>query len=229
LVVKKRCEKEAELPKRIESSNSKKPKLMVSKTVSQSLSSPAQVCSSPPREKTDDMERNLLASLQGDRRLVISFEDFGTLGALPQRFGKSGLYIPDGLTGTHTVYQEQWRFQIAHTKDAVPKTDIICLRWSITNLTTGHTLSKTESLVEAESRSVLGWTISSKLFRDAMHQRATEHEELLRGETNLIKIANLKSLIKTLRPKTFTQGPLIFGLKHRIVQEKIGNKSLQKQ
>jgi len=167
--------------------------------------------------------RTILSNLQGDRRLVIDFECFGSKGDLPQKFGKSGLLIPDGLVGTHTVYQERWRFEIHHTTQSVPTSDAVCITWKITNIKSGFTLAKTEAPDEAEARVSLGWTISSRLFREAMTHRANELETMLAGETNECRIANLKSLIKALRPKTFTQGPLVFGLKHRIVQEKIGN------
>jgi hypothetical protein len=151
------------------------------------------------------------------------FESFGSKGECPQRFGKSGLLIPDGMIGTHTVYQERWRFEIHHTAQAVPGSDAVCITWKIINVKTGFCLAKTETPEEAEARVSLGWTISSRLFREALTHRANELEGLLNGETNQCRIANLKSLIKALRPKTFTQGPLVFGLKHKIVQEKIGN------
>jgi len=184
--------------------------------------SPKSANESPSQEK-NTVSGILPSTLQGDRRLIIDFESFGSKGECPQRFGKSGLLIPDGMIGTHTVYQERWRFEIHHTAQAVPGSDAVCITWKIINVKTGFCLAKTETPEEAEARVSLGWTISSRLFREALTHRANELEGLLNGETNQCRIANLKSLIKALRPKTFTQGPLVFGLKHKIVQEKIGN------
>ena len=177
----------------------------------------------PNSEVSENTQNGYISNLQGDRRLVIAFESFGTIGSIPQNFGKSGLLIPDGLTGTHTAYQEQWRFEIHHSDLRVPGTDLVCITWKITNIQSGVTQARTENANEAMARLALGWTISSKLFREAMSERANQLEERLSGESNECRIAKIKSLIKVLRPKTFTQGPLIFGLKHRIVQEKIGN------
>ena len=160
--------------------------------------------------------------LEGERRLIIEFQSFGTKGQLPQTFGRRPVYIPDGLIGKHTAYDEMWKFEIHHTAYlAREDSTVCCLTWRITNVKSGDTVERTETPDEAEARSTLGWTIASKTFREALHRRANQLEASLAEETNSTRLANLKSLIRTLRPKTFTQGPLVFGLKHRIVQERL--------
>jgi hypothetical protein len=70
-------------------------------------------------------------------------------------------------------------------------------------------------------RETSGRTISNKVFRDAMEHRAREYEEQQAAEDNHVRKANLESLIKGLRPKRFSEGPLCFGLQHICVQERM--------
>jgi hypothetical protein len=157
---------------------------------------------------------------EGERRLVINFERFGTKGQLPQTFGQHTMYIPDGLVGTHTAYEELWRFEIHHTNQrAGIGSSTCCIRWRLTNIKSGDCVERTETPREAEARLSLGWTIASQIFREALRRRADQLEIILQRETNPTRLANLRSVIRALRPKSFTQGPLVFGLKHRIVQE----------
>lgn len=162
---------------------------------------------------------DLAEGLEGERRLVIDFESFGTKGEVPQTFGKRTMYIPDGLVGTHTAYEELWRFEIRHSKQRAGISSAYCITWRITNIKSGDCVERTETPEEAEARSSLGWTIASQIFREALRRRADQLEISLDGEVNSTRLANIRSLIRALRPKTFTQGPLVFGLKHRIVQE----------
>ena len=162
--------------------------------------------------------------LSDDRRLVINFESYGTLGPKPQRYGKNNLFIPHGLIGTHIAYQEQWRVEIYHTTQQVlsltrMREDIVCIQWTITNIASQCVYSVTETPDEAVSRANLGWTVTSKLFRDAMAHRADQLFMQANQEENPCRAANLRSLAKTLRPKSFTQGPLLFGLKHKVIHD----------
>jgi len=178
----------------------------------------------PNNERCEKPEvDNRACTLRGERRLVIIFEDIGECGPCPQTFGKSGALIPDGVCGTHTVYNERWRFEIAHGNDVfqIDKLICVCITWKITNLTTGTTTSMTETRDEAVIRNSQGQTISNKVFREALESRARDLEERLEKETNPKRVAQLQSLIKALRPKRFSEGPLIFGLQHRVVQEKM--------
>jgi len=170
----------------------------------------------------DDAAKN--GNLRGERRLVISFENFGQPGTYPQTFGKSGAIIPDGICGTHTVYNERWKFEINHTSEMFEvdySIKCVPLKWTITNLTTGVVTSMTESRDETVIRNTQGQTISNKVFREALEIRARDLEQRLQGEINPRRIAQLQSLIRALRPKRFSEGPLIFGLQHKIIQEKM--------
>ena len=160
---------------------------------------------------------------RGEKRLVILFECLGTKGKHPQTFGKSGAYIPDGICGSHTVYNERWRFEITHSTESftVEKKVCVCLTWKITNLSTGATTTLTETKDEAILRNSQGQTISNKVFREALEDRARRLEMQLQGETNPKRIAHLESLIRGLRPKRFSEGPLVFGLQHKVVQDNL--------
>lgn len=161
--------------------------------------------------------------LRGERRLVITFDSLGHRGACPQTFGKSGAIVPDGVVGSHTVYNERWKFGIHHTKEVfqVENLKCVCITWTVTNLNTGHVTSLTESREEAIIRNSQGQTISNKVFREALEARAKDLEKSLINETNVKKCAQVQSLIRNLRPKRFSEGPLVFGLQHKVVQDKM--------
>lgn len=161
--------------------------------------------------------------LRGERRLVISFESLGSRGQHPQPFGKSGALIPDGVSGSHTVYNERWRFEITHGKDVftVERMKCVCLTWKVTNLTSGHTTAVTETRDEAVIRNSQGQTITNRVFREALEARAKDLESGLVGESNFKKITQTQALIRSLRPKRFSEGPLVFGLQHKIIQDRM--------
>jgi len=176
--------------------------------------------------KYDKSESKPPSILSGENRLVIAFEKFGTKGAIPQTFGKSGVLIPDGLLGTHTVYQQKWKFEIYHGEivDHMERDVCVCITWKVTNLHSGAVYARTETPREARTRRKLGRTIINQIFQEAMRMRAAELELLLENqEMDDIKRSNIKSLVQTLRPGRFTMGPLVFGLQHKTVQEQIGN------
>jgi hypothetical protein len=176
----------------------------------------------PSEKKQNDLSEPS-PGLVGERRLVISFEHFGTVTDNPQTFGKNGVLIPDGLRGTHKVYNEYWRFEIVHESEIIDPDGLKCkpITWKVTNLNNNVTHSLTETPSEAISRACLGRTITNKVFREALEYRAAELEVALNRETSEFRRANLQALIKLLRPKRFSIGPLVFGLQHKIVQDKM--------
>jgi hypothetical protein len=162
-------------------------------------------------------------SLRGERRLVIAFDSLGSRGKYPQTFGKSGALIPDGVCGAHTVYNERWKFEITHGKDVfvVDKIQCVCVTWKVTNLMTSAVTSVTETRDEAIIRNTQGQTISNRVFREALEARAKDLERRAKEETNSKRLAQVEALIRSLRPKRFSEGPLIFGLQHKSVQDRM--------
>ena len=158
----------------------------------------------------------------GERRLSISFRNIGTLGKYIQYCGRSGAVVPHNLSGTHTMYNERWKFEIHHddatlfTKNG---TNCVCITWIMTNLTSGNSYSRTETQDEATMRMFQGRTICGKLFQEALARRADQLQEQLPLETNELRIANLKSQIEMLKPKKFFEGQLAFGLRHKLIQD----------
>ena len=183
---------------------------------------------SPKREKIDGKtfaypEENSEMGLGGESRLKISFASLGSPGKYPQVFGKSRLGVPDGLSGTYVLYSERWTSEIVHGQDSFEGEDgtkHVLITWKITNLTSGITQSRTETPKEAILRHKDGRTLCNKVFRRALEQRATELEDELRTETNPIRVKTMRNLVKKLRPKHFSEGPLVFGLRHECVQSR---------
>jgi hypothetical protein len=180
---------------------------------SMSYSTTSSACSSPHFE---------VGKMVGEHRLRISFASFGVKGRVPQTFGKKGMFIPDGLSGSHTMYNENWEFQVRHESEEVEE-GVVCINWTIRNMTTGMVHSITETVSQAKKRIALGHTISNRVFRKAMECRARDLEASLDGERNDCRLSNVKSLVKSLRPTSFSEGLLAFGLQHKIVQEHMGN------
>ena len=169
------------------------------------------------------MDENSEMGLGGESRLKISFSNLGSPGAYPQVFGKSRLGVPDGLSGTYVLYSERWKSEIVHERDSFESDDgtrHVLVTWKITNLTSGVTQSRSETPKEAILRHKDGRTLCNKVFRRALEQRATDLETDLKLETNPIRIKTMKNLIKKLRPKHFSEGPLVFGLRHESVQNR---------
>jgi len=94
----------------------------------------------------DAWTRSCLAVI-GESRLKICFENIGKLGAPPQRFGKSGLLVADGLSGTHEMYKQPWKFQV--TQGPTVDDEVAVLTWTITNLSSGKSTSVTETPKQA--------------------------------------------------------------------------------
>ena len=84
------------------------------KMVSSSRSRSSSASSSSAIEGTN----TTTISLKGEKRLIIDFENFGTLGKFSQTCCRTQkCFIPDGLCGTHKMYGELWRFKVEHTSD----------------------------------------------------------------------------------------------------------------
>jgi len=183
---------------------------------------PTRSCFERPMEREQTKSpRQVKHGLGGERRLNIHFINTGILEEPVQTFGKYKLLIRDGLCGTHTMYAQPWRFEINHHSggDAAGE---IRLRWTVTNLASGHRMSFLETSEQAHERQVKGNTICNVVVREALNQRAGELEEEMRTlePSNTTRIANIRSLIKELRPKQCTEGLLFFGLRHQAAQSR---------
>lgn len=161
--------------------------------------------------------------LKGESRLKIQFQSFGSPGRKRQTFGKHGnILIPNGLIGLHTIYSQPWKFEIFHElEDEIDGRDAVRITWKITNLISLESNSITESEIEAQIRQNRGRSICTRVFRMAMQKRSFGLSQQLCKESCELKKANLRSLIKKLTPKQFSEGSLVFGLQHQIVQDKL--------
>ena len=92
------------------------------------------------------------------------------------------------------------------------------------NSTTGTLTSRTETIEEAIFRNSQGITICNQVFREALETRAKDLERLLESESDNRRIVEVQMDITALRPKRFSEGPLVFGLRHTIAQEKMREK-----
>jgi len=167
-----------------------------------------------------DNENNALpqfpASIHGETRLNINFINRGTVGAVPQRFGKNNCIIPDSLSGTHQMYEQKWKFEIKHEL----QNGMVLIRWTIHNLTSDRITSVMETVQDALNRESCGRTICNNVLKKALETRAQEIEQSLSTmqETNLPRASNMRNLVKVLRPKRCTVGLLFFGLLHEQIQ-----------
>jgi hypothetical protein len=140
--------------------------------------------------------------MQGERRLTIQFDSYGTRGTIPQTFGRGSCIIPDGLCGRHTLYGESWCFTIKH-ESYDKESGLACVTWSMKSLASNQNLSRTETLAEARKRELHGRTIANQVVKKDTWR------------------LHLKGKIDALRPARFTQGPLAFGLHHKAVQDRM--------
>jgi len=183
----------------------------------------------PGNEQPALTERQARFGLGGQKRLVIAFSSFGKLSkdSPPEHFGKNDLVIPDGLCGTHTMYSQEWRFEIEHHHASDDGGGVV-ITWRITNLSTGNQVSMTESPEQAQLRRLKGKTICNIVVKRALEQRAVELEQVLdrlkaSESSNALQCANLETMIRKLRPKQCTEGLLFFGLRHDCVQNRFKN------
>jgi len=164
------------------------------------------------------------AGLRGERRLIINFLRYGTCGAVPQTYGKSHHFVPDGLVGQHVIYHEEWKFSITHGIPVQFSNQIVvCITWKVVHIKSGVEHSRTETLQEALERAVSGRTITNEIFRNVLEARAKQLMESAEREDNPCRRASIESLVKVLRPRCFNQGLLVFGLQHKVVQDMITN------
>jgi hypothetical protein len=158
----------------------------------------------------------------GKNRLKLDFISFGVPGASRQGFGRKNGVVPDGLHGTNEVYNEKWEFQILHRKD--PDTNTVCLEWWIRNLASKHVTSRLETAHDAHVRRTQGKTICNHVVREALDQRADELEAAISTVADVpLRVANLQSRAKALRPRRCLIGLLFFGLLHEAVQQHMFN------
>ena len=83
-----------------------------------------------------------------------------------------------------------------------------------------------ESLQESNKRRVQGLTICNRVFTEALEIRAKQYDEMIEKERqapnpDIIKISTLETKASAVRPARFSEGPLLFGLRHQIVQDTI--------
>ena len=169
------------------------------------------------RSSLEDAWTQKCLAVVGESRLKVRFENRGKLGALPQRFGKSGLLVADGLSGTHDMYEQPWRFQV--TQGPAVDKEVALITWSITNLSSGRTKSVTETSKQASVRHHSGRTICNQVLKDALTERYTELEALLPTlQNNPTREANVKSMMKVVAPRRCTVGLLFCGLLHECIQ-----------
>jgi hypothetical protein len=161
--------------------------------------------------------------LNGERRLKIYFEDMGHIGKRPQRFGKSGYFIPDGLRARARMYDQNWKVELVHdiiTDRAGREATVVT--WTISSVDSGSTVSITESAEEVEVRESCGRTICNVAVREALRRRAEELSESLSTiPPNSPMHLTTINLINALQPKKCSVGLLVFGLLHECVQTRM--------
>lgn len=165
----------------------------------------------------------------GEKRLVIHFTSLGELGQRPQRIGKRNTYVPTGIAGRFKMYHENFRFRIDHGEELVECKDgvkRILITWMVVNEPSGQTTTVLETPQDAMRRCVSGKTICNRVYKEVLERRALSFEEDMKlekakREKNEVRLAHIASMIKLFRPKTFSLGPLAFGLLHTVVQEKM--------
>ena len=174
----------------------------------------------------DELDEAVRNECYGEKRMAITFKSYGVIGDMPQRMGNRNLFVPDGVKGTFSKYAEEWEFEVVHSHSSVLCEDgkkRVCVTWTMKHPASGEKIVSSESPREAMTREKLGRTICNKVFRDALEKRKVEYEKLLleetsRPEPNDSKVSNLEALIETLGNHRFAQGPLVFGLYHRELQ-----------
>jgi hypothetical protein len=168
-------------------------------------------------------------SCGGERRLVITFSSMGSLGKHPQRIGKRRAFVPDGLSGRFKMYHEHFTFKIEHSEELSVCTDgvgRVCITWTVLNEPSAQVTKVVETPQDALRRQVSGKTICNRVYKEMLEKRALSFDEEMRAELsrsdkNDVKVAHLASMVKLFRPKTFSLGPLAFGLLHTAVQNKM--------
>jgi hypothetical protein len=176
---------------------------------------------STPRESPERVLQSLSAASttvspnSGESRLRILFASYGKVDHTTPVFGKSRYFIPDGLSGTHEMYDELWRFEIRHEH----KLGTVLITWMITNETSGSITCMTETIQQAKLRETSGRTISNRAVRQALNTRAEEIEASMLSVADEGVKRSLSNTAMSLRPRLCTVGLLFFGLLHESVQK----------
>jgi len=180
-----------------------------------SASSGSATCKRPRVESISSTDSPVPSGLGGERRLRIDFISVGEVKEPIQYFGKSGSFIPDGLSGTHEMYSQKWKFEVTHEQWK----DIVVINWKVTSSISGKVTSVTETPMQALERQKKGNTICSVVMRKALEQRVQDIEEEIRqNPEDEASVAGRRGLITELRPHQRNEGILFFGLRHRAVQ-----------
>lgn len=192
---------------------------------------------SPPASRVERRKRAMIDGADGDKgdeylefngeqRLSIDFEQLGELTDPPERLGKKGV-VPDKLAGCFVMYSERWYFEVKFLpQETDPNTGKPLSRrieWRIRNESWPNFHSLTENRDDSLRRNHRGVSLCNRVFTDAMEMRAKEFERLLKEERgkekpDVSQISFLESRISVFRPKRFSEGPLLFGLRHNVVQ-----------
>ena len=151
----------------------------------------------------------------------IKFETFGEIGKIPQFFKHQTVryLIPDGLSGSHYLFSQPWRFQLNHGN---PNNGIVCITWKLTNLQARQSYEITETPEDARIRQIRGRTIANRILRLALKGRIDQLTIKLLKETNRVRKSNLKTLIRIMQVKRVTEGNMAFGLYHNVLPVEIG-------
>jgi len=162
--------------------------------------------------------------LNGESRLRINFLNYGRAGPMRQRFGRGKCCVPDGLSGTHEMYEQNWKFEIIHHFEG----NTTVITWKVTNLASGTVTQVKETPKQAALREMSGRTICNKVVKSALESRSQELERSLADGTseNQSRKASTRNLVAILRPKLCTVGLLFFGLLHESVQNKFPEETL---
>jgi hypothetical protein len=155
----------------------------------------------------------------GETRLRIGFSSYGRTGLQVQHYGKSGCIIPDGLCGTHEMYDQPWRFEVSHEMQS--ESSLVLITWTITNMASGAVTCMRETPQQATLREFSGRTICNKVVKMALTSRAKELEASLATLSEGSKRQAVENAVKVLRPKLCTVGLLFFGLLHDSVQKRV--------
>jgi hypothetical protein len=169
--------------------------------------------------KSTPTSTNLHLAIVGETRLKITFINLGVPGAIPQKFGKSGSWIPHGLVATHEMYEQPWKVEVYHEQNYRDRPTLIT--WKVTNLVSESVIQMTETSKQAAVRAHSGRTICNRVLKKALDSRAEELEASLIFIDNPTRYANVMNHIKALRPKRCTVGLLFFGLLHDTVQREM--------
>ncbi|KAH9260835.1 hypothetical protein BASA81_001302 [Batrachochytrium salamandrivorans] len=162
----------------------------------------------------------------GETRLEIKFISFGSLPSNPdhvQKWGKKGV-IPDGLAGRFTFYGEDWAFSVKYHELVVCADGVerYLIEFGIQHK--HWEVSETETDEQCRDRHNKGYTICNHVFALALEQRAKDYQELMQRELqkefpNTNQIQQCQTRVDKLVPKRVSEGPLLFGLRHKTVRD----------